>query len=140
MGLFLPPWRGNSATLERILAISRNLPVPITRVGLDASISKPRAGDRAAIALECAPMSPRIQCPVCGVWHSKSGLGGQCPACVIAVTLRTAPPKPRALPTEAEVPPQFRPEERQASRTPGAPRKVISNFVQSNSEDYESNS
>ena len=94
MGLFLPPWRGNSATLERILAISRNLPVPITRVGLDASISKPRAGDRAAIALECAPMSPRIQCPVCGVWHSKSGLGGQCPACVIAVTLRTAPPKP----------------------------------------------
>jgi hypothetical protein len=48
MGLFLPPWRGNEAPLERILAISRNLQVPITRVGLDASISKPRAVDRAA--------------------------------------------------------------------------------------------
>jgi hypothetical protein len=46
----------------------------------------------------------------------------------------------RTLPTEAEVPPQFRPAERQASRTPGAPGKVIGNFAQSNSQDYESNS
>ena len=125
---------------ERTLAISRNLPVPITRVGLDASISKPRAGDRAAIALECAPMSPRIQCPVCGAWHSKSGLGGQCPACVIAVTLRTAPPKPATLPTEEEIPPQFPPAERQASAAPALSGKLIGNFVQSNPEDYETNS
>ena len=46
----------------------------------------------------------------------------------------------RVLPTEAEVPPQFRPAERQASGTPGAPGKVIGNFLQSNSVDYESNS
>jgi len=123
MGLFLPPYRGNDATLERILAISRNLFMPITRVGLNGSISKPRAGDRAGTDLGCPPMSPQIQCPVCGAWHSKSGLGGQCPACVVAVTLKDRSGEARAIPTGAEVPPQFRPAERQASRTPALPEK-----------------
>ena len=50
------------------------------------------------------------------------------------------PAQARAIRTGAKVPPQLRPAERQASRIPGAPGKVISNFVQSNSEDYESNS
>src|SRR5215471_383074 len=138
MGLFLPPYRGNDATLERILAISRNLFMPITRVGLNGSISKPRAGDRAGTDLGCPPMNPQIQCPVCGAWHSKSGLGGQCPACVIAVTLRTGPPKaarsrPRRKSRHNSVPQNGKP-------PPGAPGKVQSNFVQSNSQDYESNS
>jgi hypothetical protein len=73
-------------------------------------------------------MSPQIQCPVCGAWHSKFSLGGQCPACVIAVTLRTAPPKPATLPTQAQVPPQFRPAKRQVSRTPGRSRKSKKQF------------
>jgi hypothetical protein len=54
--------------------------------------------------------------------------------------LADGPAEARALPTEAQVPPQFRSAERQASRTPGAPGKVKINFVQSNSQDYESNS
>ena len=44
------------------------------------------------------------------------------------------------LPTEAEDPPQIRRAQRHASGTSGAPGKVIGNFLQSNSEDYESNS
>jgi hypothetical protein len=85
-------------------------------------------------------MTPQIQCPICGAWHSKSGLGGQCPACVIAVTLRTAPSKPaRSRPGRMSrhnsVPQNVKP-----PAPPALPEKVIGNFVQSNSEDYESNS
>jgi hypothetical protein len=54
--------------------------------------------------------------------------------------IKDRPGKARAIPPRKEVPPQFRPGEPQASRTPDAPRKGIGSFLQSKSADYESNS
>jgi len=85
-------------------------------------------------------MSPRIQCPVCGAWHSKSALGGQCPACVVAVTLRTAPPKPARSRSRRKSCHNPVAQDVKPPAPPGAPEKVKSNFVQSSSQDYESNS
>ncbi len=51
--------------------------------------------------------------------------------------VKDRPAEVRAIPTEAEVRLQFRPA---AACTPGAPRKVKGDFLQSDPADYESNS